>query len=232
LVDQYVDGELSGAGRLRVSRHLETCPSCAKHVEAIAGMGEMLRRAVADEPPPSRMEGLVSGVVTRVRAESAVSWAARLERAVADSRLLWVGTGSVLGATATMMLVAFALFFGQAGTFAADISIPAGTLLAVAGPGDGHGDGLLVQFDSRAGTRVITEAMLSEPSEYELVEDLAKLMTRKGRLVELSDMAPGDRMKTENLLDAIIRRQTKEVVQIQLQQVRLITTADVSAKGL
>ena len=30
----------------------------------------------------------------------------------------------------------------------------------------------------------------------------------------------------------IIRRQNKEVVQVELQQMRLITTADVSAKGL
>jgi hypothetical protein len=57
-------------------------------------------------------------------------------------------------------------------------------------------------------------------------------MTRKGRVVELADMAPADRLKTENLLDEIIRRQNKEVVQVELQQMRLITTADVSAKGL
>jgi len=232
LLDRYVDGELSGAGRLLVSRHLDLCTSCLQHVEAIAGVGEMLRSAVAGEPPPSRMEGLASGVVARVRAESAVSWTARLERAVGDSRLLWVGTGSVLGAVATMMIVAVALFFGQTRALAADPSVSAGTLLAVGQPGGWQTGGILVQFNSSEGTRVITETMLSGPSEHQLVNDLADLMTRKGRVVELADMAPADRLKTENLLDEIIRRQSKEVVQVQLQQMRLITTADVSAKGL
>jgi anti-sigma factor RsiW len=233
LLGLYVDGELSGADRLRVSRHLNVCADCASDVDAMVGMGDLLRRAAAKEAVARPLEGLASGVVARVRAESAVSWGARLERAVGDSRLLWVGTGSVLGAMATMLLVAFTLFFGQTRAMAGGLEFsPAGTLLAVAQQGDGVSGGMLLQFNAAHGTRVITEAMLTGPSERQLIAALADLMMPRGRVRELSEMGPRDRAETEALLDEFLRRQTKELVRVEVQQVRLLTTTDVSAKGL
>ena len=229
----YVDGELTGAQRLRVSRHLEACAACAGEVAAMSGLGDLLREAVDREALPRGMEGLASGVVARVRAESAVSIGARFERAVGDSRLLWVGVGSLSGAAVTMFVVAVALFFGQTPALAGAASTlgNAGTLMAVAQSQDGRG-GILVHFDSAEGTRIITESMLAGPSGEQLVDALAGLVTRKGRVVELSEMAPADRARTEELLDELMRRQTKELVQVELQQVRLVASTDVSAKGL
>ena len=238
LLGPYIDAELTGADRLRVSHHLDVCAACAADVAAMTAVGEWLRTAVTEEAPARRLEGLASGVVARVRAESAVSWGAKFERAVGDSRLLWVGTGSVLGALATTLIVAFTMFFGRAperndslaavlGTFNS-----AGTLMVVATPGDGRPGAFLVQFGTELGSRVITEAMLSEPSEQQLVDALAEAVTRHGRIIELSDMGPSDRRNTEALLDEIGRRQTKELVRVEMQEVRLVTSTDVSAKGL
>ncbi len=233
LLGLYVDGELSGADRLRVSRHLDKCGDCAVEVEAAVGVGDLLRSAAQADPVAVPVEGLASSVVARVRAESAVSWGAKIERAVGDSRLLWVGTGSVLGAMATMLLVAFALFFGQSRAMAGGFeSAPAGTLLAVAEQEGGRGGGIVLQFSSVNGTRVITEAMLTGPSERQLIASLAELMTRKGRVVELSEMGPEHRAETEALLDEFLRRQSKELVRVEVQQVRLLATTDVTAKGL
>jgi len=234
LLGQYVDGELPGSERLRVSRHLGVCEACAREVDAMGGLGDLLRRAAADDEAPAGIEGLASSVVTRVRAESAVSWAARFERAVGDSRLLWVGTGSVLGAMATMLVVAFAVFFGQARAMAGDLDTfgRAGTLFAVARAEDGRNDSMLVHYDQAEGSRLITEEMLSGPTERQVVAALADLMTRHGRVVGLEQMTPADRARTLELLDEYIRRQSKELVRVEVQQVRLIATAEVTAKGL
>ena len=233
LFDAYVDGELTGADRLRLSRHLDECEACAGEVGALHGLGDLLRQTVGTAALPRAIDALASSVVTRVRAESAVSLGAKFERAVGDSRLLWVGMGSVAGAAVTMLVVAVALFFGQTSALSgmAQAGGDAGTLLAVAQSGDGRG-GVLVHFDAAEGVRIITESTLAGPTGQELVDALAGLVTPKGRVVELSEMAPADRARTEEVLDELMRRQTKDLVRVELQQVRLLATTDVSAKGL
>ncbi len=234
LLGPYVDGELTGADRLRVSRHLETCRDCAGEVDALGNVGDLLRRSAADDAASSGMDGFASNIVTRVRAESAVSWAARFERAVGDSRLLWVGTGSVLGAMATMFVIAAALFLGQVRVVAGDLDGPeqAAMLLAIGQADDRPNGDFLVDYSARQGSRVITEPMLTGPTEVQLVITLADLITRQGGLVALDDMSPNDREQVTALFDEYIRRQMTELVHVELLQLRLVTTAHVSAKGL
>lgn len=239
LLGPFIDHELSGAAMLRVAQHLDTCAQCAAEVNGLASMGDLLREAAVEDLPRSRLDAMASGVVARVRAESAVSWTARLERAAGDARLLWVGTGSLLGAMASMLIVAVALFFGGRSiepTVAARTSLEgAGTLFVIAQPDTGVGNAFLVQVnrsESGVGRRVITEAALIDASEVQLLGLLAEAVTRQGHIVELSDMADQDRRFTEAILDNINRRQSKELVPVTLQQLRLVATVDVSAKGL
>jgi len=229
LFGPYVDGELSGADRMRVSRHLDACEACACEVDEMTGIGNLLRRASAEDRLPGDIKALASAVVTRVRAESAVSWAAKFETAVADTRLLWVGTGAVFGAMATMMVVVGALFFSQALARAPEAFGQAGTLIAVAQVGDGRNEDFLVRYDTQGGERVITEEMLSE---RQLAARLSDLVTRRGRVVGLDEMTADERAQTVALLERYLRLQNLELVRVEVQQVRLITTTDVSAKGL
>lgn len=238
LLGPFIDHELSGAAMLRVAQHLDACAQCAAEVNGLASMGDLLREAAVEDLPRSRLDAMASGVVARVRAESAVSWTARLERAAGDARLLWVGTGSLLGAMASMLIVAVALFFGRSPEppVAARTSPgAAGTLFVIAQPDTGVGNAFLVQVnrsESGVGRRVITEAALIDASEIQLLGLLAEAVTRQGHIVELSDMADQDRRFTEAILDNINRRQSKELVPVTLQQLRLVATVDVSAKGL
>ncbi|HSF99738.1 MAG TPA: zf-HC2 domain-containing protein [Vicinamibacterales bacterium] len=234
LLGPYVDGELTGADRLCVSHHLQACRACAGEVDALGNIGDLLRRSTADDEASSGMDAFASNIVTRVRAESAVSWAARFERAVGDSRLLWVGTGSVLGAMATMLVVAAALFVGQVRVVPGDLEGlgQVGRFLAIGQAEDRPNGDFLVDYSARQGSRVITEPMLAGPSEVQIVSALADLITRHGRLVALADMSPEDREQAMALLDEYIRRQMTELVRVELLQLRLHTTADVSANGL
>jgi len=238
LLGPFIDHELSGAAMLRVSQHLVVCPRCTGEARALASMGDRLREAAGDELPRNRLDAMASGVVARVRAESALSWTARLERAAGDTRLLWVGTGSLLGAMASMLIVAAALFLGQTPAQPNSPSATldtAGTLFVIATPETGGASAFLVQVnrgDSGVERRVITEATLVDASEIQLLGLLAEAVTRQGHIVELSEMGDQDRRFTEALLDNINRRQSKELVPVTLQQLRLVATVDVSAKGL
>jgi hypothetical protein len=97
---------------------------------------------------------------------------------------------------------------------------------------DGRSGAILLEFGSALGPRVLTEAMLTGPSERELVDALAQAVTRQGRVVDLLEMSPTDRENVEQLFAELGRRRTKDVVQVELQEVRFVTSTDVSAKGL
>ncbi len=237
LLGPFIDHELSGAAMLHVAQHLDLCAQCAGEMNGLASMGDLLREAAVEDLPRSRLDAMASGVVARVRAESAVSWAARLERAAGDARLLWVGTGSLLGAMASMLIVAAALFVGQGPGRPDSLAavLKSGTLFVIATPENGRANAFLVQVnrgESGYERQVITEAALLGPSELQLLGLLAEAVTRQGHIVELSEMADQDRRYTEALLDEIGRRQSRELVPVTLQQIRLVATADVSAEGL
>lgn len=46
LIERYHDGELEGAARVDVSRHLESCSECAVRLEESAVIGEALRSGI------------------------------------------------------------------------------------------------------------------------------------------------------------------------------------------
>lgn len=63
LLDQYVDGELSGAGAGRIREHLEGCPGCRAYVDGALAM----RAAFPDVEETEVPEGFAEGVMAAVR---------------------------------------------------------------------------------------------------------------------------------------------------------------------
>ncbi len=57
----FVDGELQGADRIHVARHLADCASCGSEADLLRDMGDTLRRAAAVEPAPLGLAGLAGG---------------------------------------------------------------------------------------------------------------------------------------------------------------------------
>jgi len=52
LLSAYADYELSGADMLRVRRHLDECPACARELAGLQQMKRLLGALPAAEPPP------------------------------------------------------------------------------------------------------------------------------------------------------------------------------------
>jgi hypothetical protein len=245
-VGAYIDGELGGVEMLRVAQHLGVCRDCADEVEGLSAVGDLLRRITDGDGRGADLDGLASGVIARVRAESAQSWRSTFARAVDDCRWLIVGTGSVAGTMASAILVTVILFFGAAAerddSLAAvfnNMGKSAGTLLVVGSPDAGRRGPVVVQVSHGGSTRFVSivEAGLVGPSHDELIGMLADAVMRQGRLVELSAMNQSDREYTEALLDEMSRRRSTELVRVgsgpvEVREVRMLVSTDVTAKGL
>ena len=94
------------AGRLREPL------DAASSADALTGLGQMLRGAASEPVEAPEMDGLASGVISRVRAESAQSWRSLAARAADGWHWAIVGGGSVAATFVTTGFVAFILAFG------------------------------------------------------------------------------------------------------------------------
>jgi len=242
----YVDGELTGAARLRLFRHLGECEDCSDEVRTIGRLGGMLRGVVAAEPVVVGLDGLAAGVVSRVRAEAAQTWRARLRRAVDDCRWLLVGTGSIAGSFATAVVLTVLLVFGpgpgRADSLAAlmhNLGSPAGALFVVGAVDDVSGP-YLVYVSGWLGQprgQAIQQVVFSGPTGSELARALSEKVVVEGELLDIASMPAADRRDAEALMDIIRQRRSRGAVPLRggplsVSQVRLVTSTDVSVKGL
>ncbi len=90
----FVDGELAGAERLALARHLAECADCEREVRAIRQVSDAIRAAAANGTCLSAA-GLAAGVISRTGAESAQSWRTMFAHATEDWHWMMVGGGAV-----------------------------------------------------------------------------------------------------------------------------------------
>lgn len=259
-IEAFVDGELSGADRLSVSRHLAVCGRCAEAAESNRTIGGMLRRAAQEAPASSELAGLASGVLSRLQAERAQSWQVRLERGVDDWHWLLVGSGSLAATFVMTLFVSAVLIAGPAperqDSLAGVINnmgtdqqgrivqhgSSAGMLLVVATPFGDDRNSMLLQVagdgpESADPPRAVTPAELGFASEGDLVRALAEVVTQEGRLVDLSSMPKENRAYAEKLLGDIRNMRSPGQVRgsggtVTVRQIVMLANASVSAKGL
>jgi predicted anti-sigma-YlaC factor YlaD len=250
-LDAFVDGELPGALRLRVSQHVERCSACAEEVQVMGDLGELLRHgAAAGLAARRRMDGLASGVVTLSRAQWAESWRGLVDRACADWHWAIVGVGSVAATFVSTLFVSAILAFGPVPERDDSLSAvmnnrgtSAGFLYAYATPAGENRDAVLLQLNRgafEAPTRAdhFSRRRPGGPrTTAELVGDLNAAVARQGRVVAFHRMAPRDRQHAEALLNEISRRMVPDtrpvgVLAVSVEEIRLITSTSVTARGL
>jgi hypothetical protein len=236
LLGAFADGELPGAERLRVSMHLEGCEECAREVDAIASIGTVLRHAASTQRTPA-LEGLASGVVERVRAESAQSWRGMWARASQDWRWALVGAGSLAATFVSTLLVSAIVWEGPAGqrddSLAArmrNLSTLSGVMMVVGRDQDGPLQAML--FDN--GTSPSSIPPPFRPTTEVFLAKLADVMTRIGATANTAatPMGEADRLYTEALMNEIrfeAQRPTHGTVLV--HELHLVTPV-VTVKGL
>ena len=217
----FVDGELRGPARARVFEHLGTCAACAREVERLRALGELLRASV-DSASPDRaaLAGLASTVLSRTRAEEDESWAGTVRRATEDWHWVLVGSGSIAATLTVTLLASAVLVFGpkplRADSLAAIVveltsqqnaeMLPPNEhfFIDVAGPGVG-GDAWTLQVDTRArrAARGDTAFAVDGPTNDEVVRALFDA-THNGR----GACAAGDEMVCRRAAENLSQRVT------------------------
>jgi anti-sigma factor RsiW len=213
LLNQFVDGELTGADRLRVARHLETCRSCADEAESLRALGDSLRGGRGIETQlPIELAGLAASVVSRSRAERALSWQARLARACEDWHWAIVGAGSCAATLISTLLVSAILTFGPAPERRDSVSgvykTLDGTGAVLASYAEARSaDILLLDYERRSAAWV---AASRAHTESDLVGDLADMIAPRGHRAGIRKLDPSDQLKAEALLNEIVRLRLAE----------------------
>jgi len=249
-LDLFVDGELRGEELRRVSQHIEACRHCTDEIEARRNVGVSVREALLLSQSLQVPQGLASGIVTRIRAESAQSWRALFGRAVEDWHWAIVGGGAVAATFVSALICSALLVFGT-------VAPRAGSLSAL-GTSLRESPGALYAEVSRAGA-LRPEVMLVQletsdtpldpdpyPSvfnrdrgdeEREMVHALAETLAAHGGGIDLSSMSPDARKRAEWLFDNIVKLRGAETTTtpfgaLRVYRLHLVTNTEVTAKGL
>ena len=244
-LDAFSDGELRGDDLRRVSEHVNSCRYCTDEVYARAAVGESVRGALGVKTV-AVPAGLASGVVARVRAESALSWRALLARAVEDWHWAIVGGGAVSATFASALFCSALLVFGTAARQADSLSA-LGSRLAES-PGvmyaevsrPGQPEVMLVQLETSAAPSEPYPSVFSRDRNDEerlMVSALAETLSRGGGRVDWTSMSKDTRKQAEWLLDNIMRLRSSEpnvgpYGALRVYRLHLITNTAVTAKGL
>jgi hypothetical protein len=253
-LDAFVDGELPGALSLAVSRHLEDCQDCADEVRVRREIGEHLRTTVEQSISARDLDGLASGVISRVRAERAQSWRAVFERAIEDWHFALAGMGSLAAAVISVLSVS-AIFSlapptrdDSLAALLNNLHTSAGTLLLMATPVGANENPMLMQFEGEgtgvgAGESDDAEALalpagFAGPTEQDLVLALSDaIIGRDGRMSDLRLMPLSDQQRTKKLLDDLERLRTGAFAgwsgaRVAVHKFGLMTNTSVSGKAL
>jgi anti-sigma factor RsiW len=244
----FLDGELDGVRMLRMSRHLETCEACTSALADMRLIGGTLRDMAPADPPLAVFDGLASSMVSRTRAESAVSWRSTLSRGLDDWHWAIVGGGAIAATFVSTSLLSVILAFGPApqredslSALATDLSSPAGFLFAFASPtGEAGQDVQMLQVENGrpAAPRLVSDLVAprshASASEAELVDRFQRIVTQGGRVLALESLGPEQRASAEALLTEITRLRSRDTEpparSFDVYELRLFTSTSVTAK--
>jgi hypothetical protein len=209
IIAAYVDGELGGAQRLDVERHLSACSGCQHEEAALLDLGALLRQSAALTPMPADgLRGLAGGVISRISAEDQQSFRARWARLFEDWHWLAIGSGAFGAAFATVFLV-FSVLYSPV-TEARQFNERVGTLYLMAVPEDGLGEPVMMEFERSMGTpkgdhRYAVPASFGWKAGQALVAALDKSLMKHGGTVSFQDLPPEYRDEVASLLREIAR---------------------------
>src|SRR5437016_3228016 len=106
---EFVDRELPGSAMLEIAQHVNTCDDCSREIGTLRDLGDRLRAVAVNESNSGALDGLASGVVTRIGAEQAHSWLAVFRRGFEDWHWAIVGGGAVTAAFVSVLFVSMIL---------------------------------------------------------------------------------------------------------------------------
>jgi hypothetical protein len=106
-LDAYHDEELSFSEQISVSSHLEWCDKCAAALDDLRRLRDALRHAMPGRVALSTLSveedlNLQATVISRIKAEERLSFAAWIQEAFADMHLVYAGLSAMAAAIACL----------------------------------------------------------------------------------------------------------------------------------
>jgi hypothetical protein len=176
----FHDRELPVPELIEIEAHVSDCAQCTHELHTLQHVGDAIR-LVSAPAPAEDWTGLQPGVISRMRAEDHESWSAWTARLFDDMHLVWIALASTAATFLCGAVALSALHFAspdRADSLASVIEV------------------ISVQVPSVPGEGPI-EAMLAQPvSRDELMLALSAVVTREGRVEELSVLT-SERSPTE-----------------------------------
>ena len=203
----FHDDELPITDTIAVETHVKDCTRCAEELNGLRGLRDVLRSAAAPGPADD-WTGLQPGVISRMKAEQNQSWTACAGRLLDDLHLVWIGLAATAATFLCGAIVLGMLHFAspeRADSLAAVITVvsaPYGSELnpvrAFTAP--------FISGPSIPAQGPMADTLEGTVSEREVVLALSALVTREGRVSDLSVLKNDrDRAELLQILDAISR---------------------------
>jgi len=229
-IGAFVDNELSGAERLRVAQHLESCAPCATEAEDLRRLGASLRESAAAIPATHELAGLADGVVSRIRAEQAQSWSVFVDRVFDGWRWVLAGSGALAAGLSSVAFVLVLLQFGPAPERRDSLAALIETLESAPPPA--------APWATAVGDQLVFAGSGDDlrSTQQALAGALEDTLTRKGKAIDMHSMTAEQRDLAETLFIQLDKMRTNDgggsTSYIRFNTIRLLTSTSVIARGL
>ena len=212
-LQEFHDGELPVGEQIAVQGHVDSCRVCADTLEDIqfVGRGAQDRSAgAAICCPTRRRRRFVAAVVSRRSAEDGASLWFRVREMFDDMHLVYAGVGAAVATAACVVIMLGMMRFAPVGHRNASPSASLAALMTLVATPETSANAIAIDPGSHArGTARFQAA--NETAAEDAVFELASVVTRKGRLVNLARLKNGhkatrDEAKViEELLESVTR---------------------------
>jgi hypothetical protein len=208
----FHDGELSVQEQIEVLGHLDICALCADVLSDLQCIGGALRTAARRQNLLSHDESatFAADVVSRHFAEDKASLLAMVREMFDDMHLVYAGLGAAVASVACAVIVLGMMQFAQIGHRNTSPSASLAALMTLAATPETSANFIATDAASHARGSARFQAA-SETAAEDAVFELASVVTRQGRLVNLARLKTGhkatrDEAKAiESLLESVTR---------------------------
>jgi anti-sigma factor RsiW len=204
-IPAFHDRELPVGDHIAVATHIQECPPCAKVLRELQSVGDALRAAAAPAPADD-WTGLQPGVISRMRAEAHESWPARAQRLFDDMHLVWIALASAVATFLCSAIVLGMLHFAspeRADSLAATMAVVSAPWGSDLNPATLDGD---IRVPSTVpGDDMIQATLAGSVSKEDVVLPLSVIITREGRVLDVSVLGDRHGRDFSNVLDALSR---------------------------
>jgi len=211
-LQEFHDRELPVREQIAIQGHVDACRVCADLLEDVQFVGTALKIGARGLDLLSQEEAtdFAAAVVSRRSAEDDASMLSRVREMFDDMHLVYAGVGAAVATAASVVIMLGMMRFAPVGHQNASPSASLAALMTLVATPETSANTIAIDPASHArGTARFQAA--NETAAEDAVFELASVVTRQGRLVNLTRLKKGHKARRdeakaiENLLESVTR---------------------------